>query len=143
MHKNHPLWDALEPDQPGPMPRAITVALGRRRLARRARRAGAGLACLLVLAMVSWFAFPNSGPTRPTSPLPVATPMAHAGPRFGPDSVLVLRVALFIDEPAGPSGGRANPSQTDASILALRQGGIGGIEVEPLGRVEQPPDGGR
>ena len=69
--------------------------------------------------------------------------MAHAGPRFGPDSVLVLRVALFIDEPAGPSRGRADPSATDASILALRQGGIGGIGVEPLGRVEQPPDGGR
>lgn len=121
------MLDSHKTPDAGPMPQAISHALGRRRRAIRSRRIGSAAAIVLVGALAAWLAVPQ--PRAGTPEGPVARhdnghAPEHVPVRFAPSSVLALRMA-DPEAPAPPAAGRSQAGRD--TVLGLRQRELGGL----------------
>ncbi len=113
----------LESVEAGPMPGVIGRAVARRRLARRARVAGAVVGCLVVVgAIVAWSVLPEQSPLEPGLPLVEGgTEGAPGGVRFERGSVLALRMAGIEDGWSADLPTREAGGQGDVTLYGLRE----------------------
>jgi len=111
----------------GPMPEAIGAAVARRRVARRVRRVGLAIGCLVVVGGITlWGSLPGQAPHGLSPRLVDGNDGSSTGVRFARGSLLALRMAGLEDDGAVGLSRRTAYGRGEETLYSLRERALAG-----------------